>query len=37
MDMFPITIRDGRIFVETGPSKAVERSAANHEKDPVQG
>jgi cytochrome b6-f complex iron-sulfur subunit len=35
MDMFPITIRDGRIFVETGPSKAVERSAANHQKDPV--
>jgi cytochrome b6-f complex iron-sulfur subunit len=35
MDMFPITIRDGRIFVETGPSKVVERAAANHQTDPV--
>jgi cytochrome b6-f complex iron-sulfur subunit len=35
MDMFPITIRDGRIYVETGPSKAVLRSAADHAKDPV--
>jgi cytochrome b6-f complex iron-sulfur subunit len=35
MDMFPITIRDGRIFVETGPSKVVERVAADHQKDPI--
>src|SRR4051794_26612749 len=35
MDMFPITIRDGRIFVATGPSVAVSRGAADHLKDPV--
>ena len=38
MDMFPITIRDGRIFVETGPSKAIQRSVAEgdeHSKFPV--
>jgi cytochrome b6-f complex iron-sulfur subunit len=35
MDMFPISIRDGRIFVETGPTKAISRTVANHQKDPV--
>jgi cytochrome b6-f complex iron-sulfur subunit len=28
MDMFPLTIRDGRILVETGPDKAIQRSIA---------
>ncbi len=35
MDMFPITIREGRIYVETGPSKAITRAVADHQKDPV--
>ncbi len=35
MDLFPITIRDGRIYVETGPAKAIQRTVANHQKDPV--
>ena len=35
MDMFPITIQDGRLFVETGPSAAKERVRADHQTDPV--
>jgi cytochrome b6-f complex iron-sulfur subunit len=38
MDMFPISIRDGRIFVETGPSKAIQRSVSEgdeHSRFPV--
>ena len=35
MDMFPITIDAGRIFVQTGPQAAVIRSSANHSTDPV--
>ena len=39
MDMFPLSIRDGRIFVETGPDKAVQRSIAegdDHSRGPVR-
>ena len=35
MDMFPLSIRDGRISVETRPEGAIQRSAADHAKDPV--
>jgi cytochrome b6-f complex iron-sulfur subunit len=28
MDLFPLTIRDGRLFVETGPSAAIQRTIA---------
>ena len=38
MDMFPLSIRDGRIFVETTPTKAIQRSVAegdNHGFGPV--
>jgi hypothetical protein len=35
MDMFPITVRDGRLFVDTGPTNAKERVRADHQRDPV--
>jgi len=35
MDMFKVTIRDGRIYVDTGPQNATERGRADHQKDPV--
>ena len=35
MDMFPLSIRDGRIAVETRPEGAIQRAAADHAKDPV--
>lgn len=36
MDLFPITIVNGRIMVDTGPSKAIIRARADHQKDPVK-
>ncbi len=35
MDLFPITIEGGRIYVQTGPQAARQRAVADHQKDPV--
>jgi cytochrome b6-f complex iron-sulfur subunit len=35
MDIFPVEIRDGRIFVDTNPTKVMTRSVANHSTDPT--
>jgi cytochrome b6-f complex iron-sulfur subunit len=35
MDLFPITIENGRIYVQTGPQVARQRAVADHQKDPT--
>ena len=35
MDLFPISIENGRIYVQTGPQVAKQRAVADHQKDPT--
>lgn len=35
MDLFPVQIRDGRVYIDTNPTRVIQRTVANHQTDPT--